>query len=222
MYLKYAVFAVAALAPLGAADFWQDKKFTEWNERQVRRVLEDSPWARSVTVPDDGGRSRRGSRAIGPAKAGKTSPTAPPEAPPVVNAILRWHTALPVKQAVARMRFGDAAETSPEAARILGREEKNYVLGVTNLPASVLDGALQKSNFRIKLKGKQDIEAADVQPESQGRRVNLFLFFPRYAGGAPLIDIDDGEMEVQLSVGDVKISRKFKLKEMLFGGKLEI
>ena len=37
-----------ALTPLMAADFWEEKKFTEWNDRQVRRILEDSPWAHQI------------------------------------------------------------------------------------------------------------------------------------------------------------------------------
>ena len=52
--------------------------------------------------------------------------------------------------------------------------------------------------------------------------MNFFVIFPRGQNGSPLIEQKDGEVEVALKLGDVKINRKFKLKDMVFNGKLEI
>lgn len=41
------VLAVAAWA----GDPWKEKTYKEWNEKEVNRILSDSPWARVVTVP---------------------------------------------------------------------------------------------------------------------------------------------------------------------------
>jgi hypothetical protein len=238
LYPKFCAVAVAALAlmPLGAADFWQEKKFSEWSEKQARRILDDSPWARPVAISDGrrggmrsgdgGGRDLSDDTSPSPSRAPRRggSRAQPPEAPPAVMSVLRWHTALPVKQAVARIRFGDAAETAPDAVKMLSREEKQYVLGVTNLPGSVLREGKDslKPNIRLRLKGKPEIPVADIQTDRQGNRLTLYLFFPKGQEGNPVIEASDGEVEVVMKLGEMKISRKFKLKEMMFGGKLEI
>ena len=33
-----------------AADFWTTKPFTEWNEKEVAKILSDSPWTERVTL----------------------------------------------------------------------------------------------------------------------------------------------------------------------------
>jgi hypothetical protein len=39
---------------LTAADFWQSKKFTEWSDKEVQKILRDSPWARPGEVRLEG------------------------------------------------------------------------------------------------------------------------------------------------------------------------
>jgi hypothetical protein len=34
-------------APAPAQDFWKKKPYTEWSEKECRRLLEDSPWAKT-------------------------------------------------------------------------------------------------------------------------------------------------------------------------------
>jgi hypothetical protein len=34
-----------------ATDFWEDKPFSAWSEKEARRVLSDSPWSKTVRVP---------------------------------------------------------------------------------------------------------------------------------------------------------------------------
>ena len=122
------------------------------------------------------------------------------------------------------MRFGAEAGTSAEAAKLLARQEDRYVLGVAGLPAGLLqdDAAAVKKGIVLKLKNKPPIPVADVQGERKGNRVNLFLIFPKGQDGSPLIEASDGEVEVEIRLESERISRKFKLKDMMFGGKLEI
>lgn len=227
MYLKLgAAGLVLALAPLVAADFWENKEFTEWSDKQVRRILEDSPWARPVSISDDrpGGGSAGIADASKAAERNNRNSSTAPAAPRSVTAILRWHTALPVKQAVARMRFGAEAGTSAEAAKMLSPEDDRYVLGLANVPAGLLRGdpaGLRNAIF-LKLKNKPPIPVADVQGDRRGDRVNLFLIFPRGQQGSPVIEPGDGEVEVEIKLESTKVTRKFKLADMMFRGKLEI
>ena len=37
-------------AALAAADFWDEKDFTMWSDKEVEKMLRDSPWSRRVTI----------------------------------------------------------------------------------------------------------------------------------------------------------------------------
>src|ERR1700740_3149217 len=58
---------------LWAADFWQTKPFTDWDQKEAQKLLIDSPWARRVSIslatnPQSGGKGGgRGGRGGGPA-----------------------------------------------------------------------------------------------------------------------------------------------------------
>ena len=55
---------IVACAALAAADFWEEKDFTAWSDKEVEKMLTDSPWSRNLTValrgPAGGGGGRRG------------------------------------------------------------------------------------------------------------------------------------------------------------------
>ena len=46
--LAAALFLFAVFA--WAADFWRSKPFTEWSDRDVQKMLQDSPWSHTVTL----------------------------------------------------------------------------------------------------------------------------------------------------------------------------
>ncbi len=35
---------------LVAADFWEEQSFTEWSDKDVQKMLADSPWAQQVRI----------------------------------------------------------------------------------------------------------------------------------------------------------------------------
>ncbi len=57
---------------------------------------------------------------------------------------------------------------------------------------------------------------------ANGRTASVSFFFPRAAGEQPLITLDDQEVEVAVKFPAFEVKRKFKLKEMMFDGKLEM
>jgi len=136
-----------------------------------------------------------------------------------MSVVIRWHSALPVKQAIARMRFGAEAATSAEAAKVLAPEDR-YVVGVGPLPAQMLrgDAAAMKSGATLSVKGKDPIVAADIKGDRQGNTVSLYLIFPK----TQAITAEDNEVEFAFKLNALNIKRKFKLKEMMFDGKLEL
>jgi len=228
-----------------AEDFWQKKKFSEWTPKEVQKMLKDSPWARPVEIRLDvmsgarmsGGRRRGGGGgSLGDASMGAGSMggeqggpgsgggMAMPESIPTVTAYVRWRTALPVKQAYIRTRFGDEAATSPEAAKLLASRETHYIIEIAGLPPSTMrvNPAQLKAAAQLRIKGKPPIQAVDIKAGREQNLINLYLIFPRGEEGAPAITLEDKEVEVFLRTGPLDIRRKFRLKDMVFEGNLEV
>lgn len=244
------ILGLGAIA-LSAEDFWQTKKFSQWTPKEVQKMLKDSPWARPVELRLDamagmrgaGGRRRggggggfsdasmgagggMGGEDIGGGGMGRAGGggMAAPESVPTVTVYVRWRTALPVKQAILRARFGDEAATSPEAAKLLTAQENAYIVEIAGLPAPMVRAKPEelKAGSEIRIKGKPPIRAVDIKGGREQNLVNLYLIFPRGAEGAPAITLEDKEVEVCLKTGPLDIRRKFRLKDMVFEGKLEI
>jgi hypothetical protein len=244
--LMVLLFGVTATALYGA-DFWQKKKFTEWSDKEARRMLTDSPWAHAYELMAGGGSSsggggrgggRRGgggggfsadSAAGGGAEAetggasGRgTEMGSGQSLRPAAVFHFRMLSALPVKQALAKMRYGDEAASSPDAARFLARSETAYVVGIAGLPPRMLRGAdpaSLKNQIQLKVKGKPAAYARSVQFENEGPSLNLYIFFSR--ADTPIV-IEDGEFQVIFKLHSSELKRTFKLKEMLYDGKLEL
>jgi hypothetical protein len=245
--MKYhlALLASGALV-LMAADVWNAKPYTDWNEKDLQKIMTDSPWAKKTSVmgmegptppvmggASGGGRGRGGGgiggaddsapepiSSRGPASGGGGGPAV--GGAPSAEAIVRWPFSLPLKQASAKAKYGKEVATSPEAKQLLEREEPYYVVEVSQFPFRGRTGddfreALTKSAV-LSVKGKDSIHAMDVQVNPRGRTLDLFFVFPRQR----VFTVEDSEIDFSAKAGEVPIKQKFKLKDMVFNGKLEL
>ena len=211
-----AVFTLFSLT-LWAAGFWEKKKFSDWSDKEVEKILKDSPWAHTVDIPmGGGGGGGRGGGGGGDDFGGGGGGGG---GVPTMSLVVRWQTALPMRQAMARERFGAEATTSAEAAKLLAADTDSYVIAFGPLPMPMLrDGPGLKSSAMLSVKGKEPIHAADLKGERQGNMVVLYIFFPR----AIPITVEGGDVEFAVKLNTTNIKRKFKLKDMMFDGKLEL
>jgi hypothetical protein len=246
--------------------FWQKENYSSWNEKETKKILEDSPWARLAKIKQDMNNLKRASRNAGEPSGGSggfggggmgggggfggggmgggggfggggmgggggfggggfggggfgggmgSQP----------KVIMRWYSALPVKQATMRLKYKDEVKTSEEAAKSLNRKETGYILCVVGLPGmkQVYNADDIEKNSMIKLKGRSSILPAEVAVEQEGRTVSLYLFFPKFKhDGTPLITLKDGSIEVLVEAWMYDLKRKFKLKDMVYNGNLEL
>lgn len=221
---------------LPGEDFWTRSKFPEWSRKDTDRMLTGSPWAQAVqmapsggggAIPSGGGGGGRRGRGGGGGLAGEGGGGVGGDlssTPPVIVTV-RWHSALPIKQAVAMVRYQNEAGTSPEAARMLARKETYYIVGIIGLPPHLAAAKPDqlKQGATLHVKGKEDLRAADLMGETdQKGRTNLYFFFPRDRGGAPGIALEDKDVEVVLKAGRMDLKKKFRLKDMVYQGQLEI
>jgi hypothetical protein len=242
MLKKIAPVLLSLAFGLWAADFWIAKPFTDWTDKDAQRMETNSPWSKQVAIPmgegggggtgksgrskgggggggDDavmsspGGGGGRGIQEVGGGGLGGSS----------LTLTVSWRTALPVRQAVAKAKYGDEAATSPEAKKLTEEDQKYYAILLTGLPGrSVRTNDKMKEallqNTTLSVKGKDPILALDVQSGANDQKPVLVFLFPKTA---PL-SIDDKDVEFSTRLGPLVVRQKFHLKDMVFNGKLEL
>jgi hypothetical protein len=232
---------------LVAADFWS-KPSSEWSDKDLQKMMSNSPWAHTESVPmsgpqaptvgggrgpaDDtaapapisagGGGGRGGGRGGGGGGGGGDIPAGGGGGS--INIVTRWQSARMVKEAAVRLRFGAKADSSDEAKQILAQEDPNYVIVVTGNLRPLLRGnadMIKQTLMEVTsltVKGKPPVKPSDIQLGSDRRSVDIVMQFPRSAA----FSLDDKEVEFATKLADVAVKYKFKLKDMAVNGKLEL
>lgn len=207
-----------AAAGVSAADFWTEKPFLQWSDKDTEKMMSGSPWAvvMSVALPPNlpvpsgdvgGGRGggRGGDDSFGPG-------------PRRIRLTISWRSALPIKQALVRSQVGQGGTPTADQSTFLTQDEQFYVIGITGLPPQYIrPGADTTVEALLRRKNKADIpvQQAGSQPGAGGGI--LLLGFPRGE-----IMPEDAEIELVAKFDRLEIKRKFKLAAMMFEGKLEL
>jgi hypothetical protein len=226
------VAVLLASATLAAADFWEEKDFTTWSPQQINKMLTDSPWAKKATIVlgslrEDGGSGggfqSGGAGFGGGGGAGRGSDGGGGEFSGVrrITTTVAWISALPIRQAIARLRAGVDAPVLPDD-KWMPEDEAFYVVAVAGMPtrvaqAGTLNEVLDKT--ALKSKGKVPIKPADIRivPEST-QTVRVEFVFPKVNAFA----LDDKEVEFVTKMGAADIARKFTLADMVIRGRLAL
>ncbi len=157
---------------------------------------------------------------------------------PTVKLAVRWYSSLPIRQAMVRMYSNP--EDSEAATQSIESEMPHYILWVSGFPQRMVTSAdaarmdamvkrLESESFLI-VKGIEPIPALDVQirmnqaPQGQEEQAvaDLFLIFPKGQTGTPVLALEHKNVEFLTKVGDQEIKKKFKLKDMVYNGRLEL
>ena len=223
---KLAALMIMFAICLWAADFWQAKPFTEWSDKDATKMSSNSPWAKEFSIEmsgdslaDGGGKSKGGSTRDG----GKTGGADAGGGMPSVTLTIRWQSALPVMQALVKMKYKAEAGTSAEAKQILEAAQPDYVVVIAGLNRSMVRGSADDlkqtlmAATQLVIKGKEPIKPKDFRTVGQGK-VDAVFAFPK----TNPIDVDDKEVEFQTKLGMLSIRQRFRLKEMMINGKLEL
>ncbi len=215
------VFAFGMLA----ADFWK-KPFMQWSDKDVMKMTTDSPWAKSASVSMTG----PAAPAVAPGGFGGGAPGGPqgggvPDfAPPSFEVVARWQTALPIRQALVRLKYGAEADKSPDAQKVLAEEERSYEIVLSGPLAAFLPGKPEDSAkaltevTALSSRRTGEIKPSQIEVGKPGRSMDVLFVFPR----SMPFTVDDQEVEFSTKLGTSKVKYKFKLKDMVFDGKLEM
>ena len=229
-------------ALLIGADFWDAKGSSEWTGPEIDRLLSDSPWARSVSVhvtdvalagrvgglgggvvgAGAGSRGGVGAGGGGVAGAGAGNIGGGTFLPPPrrLRVPVVWSSALPIRQAMARLTAGgDAREGSGAPAPI--DEEPVYRITIV-VPAELGEefaslGEVQRRTT-LATRRTRDRPPIDIRLFYQGALLGLEFHFER----EPAITLQDREVEFATELGSTSIKRTFRLTDMTVRGELRL
>jgi hypothetical protein len=211
-----------------AKDFWNERKPEDWTSSEVKELLTKSPWAKDASVTDNaeiGGMgvpraapSRRGT--IGTGQAARTDSSPAPATKIAWKAIVRWESALPVREALKK-----AAPPKPSLKDV----QDFYVLNVIgNLPSAISspdeppDSApLQYLKQVTKLEHKGDqvyLSRVELAPENDASPAGTLFYFSRMLA----LMLKDKEALFTTKIGPLDVKCKFTLGDMLYRGVLEL
>jgi hypothetical protein len=137
---------------------------------------------------------------------------------------IRWSSALPIRQALALREFGVQGLQTERAVEMLTREDPEYVVEIFGFPTALVTreaGKLEQGlakTAKLYRKGGKPIGAASVRVPEYGMHLAATLRFPRMEELSP----DDGVLNLYAEGGTAKIDQAFKLRPMVYHGKLEL
>ncbi len=211
---------------------WNKKPFGEWSQKDTQKVLNDSPWGQTQAFTNTSNRF-----STGPGTTAAT--TAPPEASTdYLYVRIRFLSARPIRQALSR--YAETQNPPPDEkalARLKGFIETQFtehivmsVLAESRDHKGQLQGVLAalrnrttaelKNNTYLVLKNGQRVFLQEYYPLSSDGLGAKFVF-PRLVEGKPFITEESGEVLFYSELDGLTLRMRFKIKDMIYDGKLE-
>ena len=138
--------------------------------------------------------------------------------------VARWQSALPIRQAFVRLKYGAEAAKSDDAKKYLEKEQPTYEIVLSGPLQPFLRGKpddiaknLSEVTF-LSTKEKGAVKPASIQVGKSGPSMDILIAFPR----SMPYTLDDKEVEFSTKLGTATVKIKFRLKDMVYSGKLEM
>jgi hypothetical protein len=247
----YGLAAAAVFAGLVmAAEWWEKKPYTEWGDRDVQRMLDNSPWGKvhTVTIINPTATGERSFETVGSGDLER-------EKRNLFH--MRFLTAKPVRMALARQamlsREGQVDPASIQ--RFIEQTDKQHLV-VCMTVSAVPEGASSARGYWTALMklSTPSLASNTFLATKTGRRVYLVqydppgkdglgakFYFPRTGeDGRPFVTVEDREVRFETTISLIesgtfsgtpgeeenerteRIWMQFDLRKMVFDGKLEI
>lgn len=216
-----------------AGQAWTKKKPQQWSADDINRLLNDSPWAQQANA--EFSKDLQDDAAVPvpvptPAQAGMPGPNGVSDGRwdggvgrnnrgglPTLPVLVRWDSALPVRLALAREDHATAF------APVQGSQ--NYIITVLGfVPARRQTGAgLSQETIQglirtsaLLPRGRTAIHPDKVKLDAATGA--LHFFFPK----SEPITLNEKEVTFVTRFGSLTVQKRFRLKDMTYGGKLEL
>jgi hypothetical protein len=213
----------AACAPawaFAAKEFWNERKPEEWTEEERQELLTKSPWAKEASTSFFGGpnvaggrtaTTNRGRRTVGTSTGGGPAPD-----PGKMRSIVRWESALPIREA-----NHNESKDDPAANYILNVSGDLPMLGPASDDETEDEFAHRMEPLKqfTKLEKRGDpIYLSQVRYKGTRGSEGALFYFVRN----DLITLSDHTVTFVTKLGPIDVKAKFSTHEMIYQGKLEL
>ncbi|MGH9714382.1 MAG: hypothetical protein ACRD5M_13880 [Candidatus Acidiferrales bacterium] len=235
------VFLLIASLALASGDPWKAKPFAQWDEKDIRKILTDSPWSKIVQIPatwSNGGDSEGAPDPNLPNAAQDHSPDggvmgqgmgpgAPPAAPKVPQAtfVVRWISSRVVREAVLRSAVLSGRMKQEDAEKQAAQPLAVYQVLIVGQDMKAFQRADEKAlvatTYLLTKKTKQRLPASGVEfergPDGKTVVAVAFAFPQKSASGEATLTPDDKGVEFNCSVAGANFRASFDLPKMVDG-----
>jgi hypothetical protein len=232
--LAVALFAAVVVC---ASDVWKDKDYQSWDQKDVDKILKDSPWSKHIQF-GGGGAEGMGSTWSGVGDAahndsvsgggggggGRTTGVggtgAMAGAGQQMDFMICWYSSRTIREALARKRELSGGTTSEDARKGLSTELPTYQVLVQsrNLSGFGVDVAVLKAHSYLMLKStKEKLTPQNVVIEKgQNDKVValIYEFSKKSATGEPTISANEKGVEFYAEAGKTPLKTTFEISKM--------
>ena len=219
-----------------AGDPWE-KHYKDWDEKDVRKILNDSPWSKSVEVErkekKHGLEAPEGAPTAGGARDEDEEDEreekdhghgrGEEEKEDEVKFVVRWVSSRTLREASVRGAVLQKRISEADADKHLPPAPDDYQLAVVGTDMSSFHSAdesiLRGKTYLIAKKSKERIMAsqAEIVRGPEGKRINAIIFhFPKKnATGQTIVSADEKELKFVSRAGTTEIKVSFDPQKMV-------
>jgi hypothetical protein len=235
--LNLGIAALLLSLPLSASVQWDKKPPTEWSEKEVQKLLNDSAWARTQVFSSAVTLFRN--TTPGSAGTGRGVPDTSANATHI-SFHIRFLSAKPVRQAISRMmemkqKQPIGEEFAAQLKTFAAGEFLEIIVITVTCDSSEPGANFQQANSLLHSRGTADLKNNTFLEIKGGRRLFLKEFqppkqdglgarfiFPRLVDGNPFITPESEEIHFVAELDSTyRLDRRYKVKDMMYDGKLE-
>ena len=223
-------FALLLAYPLALSAQWNKKPYTEWSEKEATRLLNDSPWGQTQAVTDTSQMTGQARVDSGQSRVAEVFN---------VNIRIRFLSAKPVRQALTHLmelknREKISAQLAAQLKAFAAADFPDYVVITVLSESDKASRMLQQTqasfyklttselkNNTYLLAGGRRVFIKEYQPPGNDGFGARYIF-PRLVDGKPFITPDTRDVLFHSEPsGAVVLNMRYKVKDMMFDGKLE-
>lgn len=234
---RIACLALLLLASTALADdFWKAKSWKEWDEKDIRKVLNDSPWSRPVTIMV-AALSRQDSAGVGGIPAPNISGPSTGSSGPAGNSrgggggsagdspqttyLVRWVSSTTVRRALARAAVIRGGAKELEVEKVLAQVPEDFeirIFGQDMQPFAKTDEIVLRGKTWIRPKSSKTKIApsrVEIQRTGDGKGIQYIVFYFSKKTDSGEAVIPAGEKKVEFVCGaGIAIQTDFDLQKM--------
>jgi hypothetical protein len=223
-------FSLLLSCPLITAGQWNKKPYTEWSEKDALKPLNESPWGQTQVYTDNSNTFGTGP---GRSQASGDYNTY------FLNIRIRFLSAKPIRQAFSRLiaiKQKDAMneQLAAQLKAFATQDMPDYIIIAVDADSNEAKSQIRefralldsrttvdlKNNTYLSIGGERLFIGEYQSPKKDG--LGARFIFPRKVNGKPVITAENDEVQFYSEFSSkYKLSMRYKVKDLMYEGKLE-